>query len=89
MGGPIQLGQHWAFIDTDPAPGPSAGWIGRWAIYANRDQATEAEWPDKQSAIVSGTTAVCTTESCARRLAEADATRTETVLSGAYRRSDA
>jgi len=81
---PIEIGVHWAVIETEEAPGQRSGWVARWAVYADRDSACHD--PGLQGAsLVSGSTALFPSREDAYARAMLDSSRTGSVISGTYR----
>lgn len=82
MAEPIQVGIHWATVETKAV---GAGWKGIWAVYADADAARQGQVTDDARALVSGSTAMFATLDEAHARAMLDADRSAAVISGTYR----
>lgn len=81
---PLEIGPHWAIIDTEKALGQRHGWVARWAVYPDRDSACHDPGLQRAS-LVSGSTALFPSREDAYARALLDASRTGSVISGTYR----
>ena len=78
----LNLGTHWAVIETAADRATPLKWFARWAIYKELEAARRVEGPEQVLSAVFGTTAVFEAKEDARLQAVSDAARTAAVLAG-------